>query len=39
MWLFAGAPFYFIVVQAPCENLFVVVGYSLDPLSKPEGGI
>ena len=37
VWLFAGAPFHFVVVQAPCQNLFVVVGYSLDPLNRPKG--
>ena len=26
VWLFAGAPFRFVVVQAPCQNLFVVGG-------------
>ena len=39
VWLFAGAPFRFVVVQAPCQNLFVVVGYPLDPLSRPKGSI
>ena len=35
--LFASAPVCVVVVQAPCPNLFVVVGYSLDPLDRPKG--
>ena len=30
-------PFRFVVVQAPCQNLSVVVGHSLDPLDRPQG--
>ena len=37
VWLSAGAPFRFVVVQAPCQNLLVVVGDSLDPLNRPKG--
>ena len=37
VWLFTGAPCRFVVVQAPCQNLFVVVGYSLDPQNRQKG--
>ena len=37
VWLFAGVPFHSVIVHAPCQNLFVVVGYLLDPLNRPKG--
>ena len=33
----AVAPFRFVFMQAPCGNLFVVVGHLLVPLSRPKG--